>query len=434
MTTKAQSVNKPWVWILILLGALLLVGMTLFALAASRRPAFAQDHIDMPDVSLTRVRSDLARPVHITHADDGSGRLFIVEQHGRITILDDESTAGPFLDIADRVQSPLTGGGNEEGLLSLAFPPGFEYKGYFYVYYTMLDGDNVLARFSLTEDPNQADPTSEEQILVFPHPQYSNHNGGQLAFGPDGYLYIGTGDGGGGGDPLGNAQDPSSLNGKLLRIDVEKVFTTKDPLGWFDPFNERTNCKLRKFSDQAYAIPGDNPFIDNPAYRPEIWALGLRNPWRFSFDRDSGDLFIADVGQNRWEEINYQPASSPGGQNYGWNIMEGEECYGSGSCDTDGLTLPVFVYPIFSSSDCSITGGHVYRGEAIPALDGIYIYGDFCSGSIWGLLQEGDGWSSGFLASTDFRISAFGEDENGEVYVADMVGGSIYQITMPIDD
>ena len=431
MKIKAQVANKPWVWILILLGALVLVGMTLYALAASRRPAFAQDNIDMPDVSLTQVAAGLARPVHITHAGDGSGRLFIVEQHGRITILDDELAPSPFLDIADRVQSPLTGGGNEEGLLSLAFPPGFKDKGHFYVYYTMLDGDNVLARFSMIEDSNQADPASEEQILVFPHPQYSNHNGGQLAFGPDGYLYIGTGDGGGGGDPLGNAQDPSSLNGKLLRIDVEMVFKTKDPLGWFDPFNERTNCKLRKFNDQAYAIPGDNPFIDNPAYRPEIWALGLRNPWRFSFDRDSGDLFIADVGQNRWEEINYQPVDSPGGQNYGWNVMEGEECYGSGSCDTDGLTLPVFVYPIFSSSDCSITGGHVYRGEAIPALDGIYIYGDFCSGSIWGLTQDDNEWHSGLIESTNFRISAFGEDENGEVYVADMVGGSIYQITVP---
>ena len=431
MTTKAQSANKPWLWILILLGALLLVGMTLFALAASRRPAFAQDNMDMPDVSLTQVAAGLARPVHITHAGDGSGRLFIIEQHGRITILDDERAVSPFLDITDRVQSPLTGGGNEEGLLSLAFPSRFEDKRHFYVYYTMLDGDNVLARFSLFEDGNQADPASEELILVFPHPQYSNHNGGQLAFGPDGYLYIGTGDGGGGGDPFGNAQDPSSLNGKLLRIDVEMVFKNKDPLGWFDPFNERTNCKLRKFSDQAYAIPGDNPFIDNPAYRPEIWAFGLRNPWRFSFDRDSGDLFIADVGQNRWEEINYQPVDSPGGQNYGWNVMEGEECYGSGSCDTDGLTLPGFVYPIFSTSDCSITGGHVYRGEAIPALDGIYIYGDFCSGNIWGLLQEGDGWSSGLLASTDFRISAFGEDENGEIYVADMVGGAVYRIDQP---
>ncbi|MBW6465270.1 MAG: PQQ-dependent sugar dehydrogenase [Brevefilum sp.] len=431
MTIKAQSTNRPWVWILILLGALALVGMTLFALAASRRPAFAQDNIDMPDISLTQVAADLARPVHVTHAGDGSGRLFIVEQHGRITILDGEPNAAPFLDIADRVQSPLTGGGNEEGLLSVAFPPGFEHKGHFYVYYTMRDGDNVLSRFSLTEDPNQADPASEEQILVLPHPQYSNHNGGQLAFGPDGYLYIGTGDGGGGGDPLGNAQDPSTLNGKLLRIDVEMVFTTQDPLGWFDPFNERTNCKLRKFYDQAYAIPEDNPFIDNPAYRPEIWAIGLRNPWRFSFDRESGDLFIADVGQNRWEEINYQPASSPGGQNYGWNIMEGEECYGPGSCETEELTLPVFVYPIFSASDCSITGGHVYRGAAIPDLNGVYIYGDFCSGSIWGLTQAGNEWLSGRLASTNFRISAFGEDEEGEVYVADMVGGSIYKITVP---
>jgi glucose/arabinose dehydrogenase len=431
MNNQGKSTNKSWTWILIVLGALVLVAMIVFALVANRRPAFAQNSVDMPDVSLTQIAASLARPVHITHAGDGSGRLFIVEQHGRIAILDNGSLASPFLDIADRVQSPLSGGGNEEGLLSLAFPPGFDDKGYFYVYYTMLDGDNVLARFSLTEDPNQADPASEEQILVFPHPQYSNHNGGQLAFGPDGYLYIGTGDGGGGGDPFGNAQDPSSLNGKLLRIDVERVFTTKDPFGWFDPFNEKTDCKLRKFYDQAYAIPEDNPFIDNPAYRPEIWALGLRNPWRFSFDRNSGDLFIADVGQNRWEEINFQPAESPGGQNYGWNIMEGEECYGIGSCDAEGLTLPVFVYPIFSSPDCSITGGHVYRGDAIPALDGVYIYGDFCSGSISGLVQDDDGWNSGLLASTEFRISAFGEDENGEVYVADMVGGAVYRIDQP---
>lgn len=163
----------------------------------------------------------------------------------------------------------------------------------------------------------------------------------------------------------------------------------------------------------------------------KIWALGLRNPWRFSFDRGSGDLFIADVGQNRWEEVNYQPADSPGGQNYGWNIMEVEECYGASSCETESLTLPVHVYPIFSSSNCSITGGFVYRGEQYAELDGLYIFGDFCSGRIWGLQQDGDGWQSGLLATTDYLISAFGEDEMGEIYVADMADGSIFRIELP---
>jgi glucose/arabinose dehydrogenase len=432
MIKKAQTSNKTRFWIPLLISALILTSLAVYSLVINRRSASAQDNIDLPGISLNQVASGLARPVHITHAGDDSGRLFIVEQRGTILILEDDLVEIPFLDIQDRVESPATGGGNEEGLLSVAFPPGYADKGYFYVYYTMRNGDNVVSRFSLSDDPNLADADSEAQILVLTHPQYNNHNGGQLAFGPDGYLYIGTGDGGGGGDPLDNAQDPSSLNGKLLRIDVEMVFTTKDPLGWFDPFNERIDCKLQKHdNDGAYAIPADNPFIDDPDFRPEIWALGLRNPWRFSFDQETGDLYIADVGQNRWEEINFQPADSPGGENYGWNIMEGQECYGTSSCDTQGLTLPVHVYPIFSSPDCSITGGFVYRGEAYPALDGLYIYGDFCSGRIWGLQQDNGAWETGLLATTDFRISSFGEDERGEIYVADMSGGSIYKISMP---
>ena len=432
MINKNQSSKRQRYWILLLLGAVILMGFAVYNLMINRRSAFAQDNIDLPEISLTQVASGLLRPVHITHAGDDSGRLFIVEQRGTIYILDGNLSERPFLDIQDRVESPATGGGNEEGLLSVAFPHSYADKGYFYVYYTMRNGDNVVSRFYISGEPNLADPDSEEQILVLPHPQYRNHNGGQLAFGPDGYLYIGTGDGGGGGDPLDNAQDPSSLNGKLLRIDVEMVFTTKDPLGWFDPFNERINCKLRKHSDEGtYAIPADNPFIDDPGFRPEIWSLGLRNPWRFSFDRVTGDLYIADVGQNRWEEINFQPADSSGGQNYGWNIMEGEECYGASDCDTDGLTLPVHVYPIFSSTDCSITGGFVYRGEQYPALEGLYIYGDFCSGRIWGLQQDGSAWQTGLLATTDFRISSFGEDELGEVYLADLSGGGIYRIDQP---
>lgn len=243
---------------------------------------YAQARDPLPETSLTQVAEGLARPVNISHAGDGSGRLFIIEQMGRIRILDGDLNAVSFLDIEARVQSPESGGGNEEGLLGLAFPPDYTTVGHFYVYYTMKDGDNVLSRFYLSADPDVADPNSEEKILVISHPTYGNHNGGQLAFGPDGMLYIGVGDGGGGGDPLGNAQDKRSLKGKLLRIDVDP---TAAPTG---------DASLSATSD--YAIPADNPFVGNSDYLPEIWAMGLRNPWRFSFDRLTGDLYITDVG------------------------------------------------------------------------------------------------------------------------------------------
>jgi len=433
MEKKERTSNKSRFWILLLISIILLASLVVYTQGMIDRAAFAQDNIELPEVNLTQVAAGLARPVHVTHAGDGSGRIFIVEQHGRILILDDDGSTTPFLDINERVASPAAGGGNEQGLLSVAFPPGFAEKGYFYVYYTMRDGDNVVSRFSLADDPNLANPESEEQIIVLPHPQYTNHNGGQLAFGPDGYLYIATGDGGGGGDPLDNAQDPASLNGKLLRIDVEmESLRTKRSKPYARSSSQKYNCYLPMVTtDKAYTIPADNPFIDDPDFRPEIWAFGLRNPWRFSFDRQTGDVYIADVGQNRWEEINFQPANSPGGENYGWNIMEGEECYAADSCDTEGLTMPVHVYPIFSSSDCSITGGFVYRGEQYPELDGLYIYGDFCSGRIWGMRQDDGEWQTGLLTNTDFRISSFGEDELGEVYVADMTGGSVYRIDQP---
>jgi glucose/arabinose dehydrogenase len=383
---------------------LLLLAVLVIAFAVSHARASPNLSLNQPSFQLVQVAGGLSRPTHVTHAGDGSGRLFVVEQRGRILVYDQDFTSTTFLDIRERVRAPGQGGGNEEGLLSVAFPPGFSEKRYFYVYYTMLDGDNLLSRFHLAEASDLADPNSQEEILVFPHPQFTNHNGGQLAFGPGGYLYIGTGDGGGAGDPFENAQDPASLLGKILRIDVE--------------------------NNHPYEIPPDNPFVDLTGYRPEIWALGLRNPWRFSFDRSTGDLYIADVGQQRWEEVNFQPASSPGGENYGWNIMEGPECYEAEDCDQTGLTLPVHAYRRISPH-CSVTGGFVFRKQGFSDHIGNYIFGDFCSGNIWELQRNGEIWQSHLLAETTYLISTFGEDERGSLYLADHAGGSIYRLIFP---
>ena len=350
-----------------------------------------------PQLSLNLFASGFVQPVHITHAGDGSARLFVTEQCGLIRIVKNKIVQpAPYLDIRAKVTC-----GGEQGLLSVAFPPGYAAKGHFYVYYTDLQGDIVVSRYRLSLDPDLADPTTEEIILVIPHRTYTNHNGGQLAFGPDGYLYSGTGDGGGGGDPGGNAQNPASLLGKILRIDVES-------------------------GAAPYAVPLDNPFVGNSAYRSEIWALGLRNPWRFSFDRLTGDLFIADVGQGTYEEVNVRPSSSFGGENYGWNIMEGAHCYSGGTCNQTGLVLPVHEYD--HSMGCSITGGFVLRGPASASLAGRYVYGDFCSGRIWALMQGQGVWENILLAETTFTISTFGEDEAGNVYVADYSAGAVYQV------
>jgi glucose/arabinose dehydrogenase len=354
------------------------------------------------------VAGGFVQPVHVSHAGDGSGRIFVVEQAGGIRILDNGVTLPtPFLDLASANPPRLVAGG-EQGLLSVAFPPGYASKGHFYVYYTRApDGAIVVARYRVSAgNGNVADPASEEAILVVPHPQFTNHNGGQLAFGPDGYLYIGTGDGGSGGDPLNNAQNPGSLLGKMLRIDVESGV-------------------------QPYGIPRDNPFLLSAVHRPEIWALGLRNPWRFSFDRLTGDLFIGDVGQGAAEEVDFQPAGSPGGQNYGWSIMEGAACFGSAACDTAGLALPVATYGHLP--ECSVTGGVVYRG-ANPALLGIYFYGDYCSGRVWGLRKSGAGWDAAELLAPrgpPLNISTFGEDEAGNAYLADHASGELLKILSP---
>jgi len=347
-----------------------------------------------PAIELTRVASGFVEPVHVTHAGDGSGRLFVVERRGVIRIVRDSGVAPvPFLDISARVRS----GATEQGLLSVAFPRDFAAKGHFYVDYTGHTGigDTVIARFALTGSPDIADAGSETVLLNVAQP-FANHNGGQLAFGPDGMLYIALGDGGSAGDPLGHGQNRASLLGTIVRIDVEAGVA-------------------------PYAIPADNPFGD------EVWAFGLRNPWRFSFDRATGDLFIADVGQARFEEVNVQPAASGGGENYGWNIMEGLHCFGADACDQRGLTPPVVEYGR-EGGNCSVTGGFVYRGSAHPALQGIYLYGDFCSGRIWGLRRIGATWENQLLLETSLRISTFGEDEAGNVYVADYALGEIHRV------
>lgn len=349
-----------------------------------------------PEISLKLILSGIKQPTHITHAGDNSRRIFVTEQRGRVLLIRDNTIGKkPFLDISDRVSCC-----GERGLLSIVFPPGYRDKNYFYVNYTDRAGDTVVARYRTGKDPDSADPKSGEIILHVNQP-YANHNGGQLAFGPDGYLYIGMGDGGSAGDPEGYAQNPSSLLGKMLRIDVES-------------------------GRKPYAVPPDNPFLNNIAYRPEIWATGLRNPWRFSFDRKTGDLSIADVGQNKYEEIDFEPKSSKGGRNYGWNIMEGLQCYKTENCPRNGLALPVAVYD--HDKGCSVTGGMAYRGSRHPQMQGIYFYGDYCSGRIWGLRQKEEEWMNRELKNSGLSISTFGEDEAGEVYVADYGKGNIYRI------
>jgi glucose/arabinose dehydrogenase len=402
----------------------------------SMEPAGAQELFIWPKISLVNIIGGFTRPVHIAHAGDDSGRLFVVEQAGRIQILAGRQLiTPPFLDISDRVRSPASGGGGEEGLLSVAFPPGYGAgKDYFYVYYTRLDGDNQLSRFSISGNPDRADAGSEEPILTFDHPDHANHNGGLLTFGPQGYLYVGTGDGGGGGDPSENAQNPASLLGKLLRIDVELVSQPPLPGDFqlFLPFIGHNTSHA--YQSPAYLIPASNPFLGQPGYQPEIWALGLRNPWRYSFDRLTHDLYIADVGQNSFEEVNFQPASSPGGENYGWDIMEASQCFEPPTgCDQTGLVLPVTEYP--RELGRSITGGFVYRGGDYGDLEGIYFYADFATGRIWGLQHQTIGqqiqWESKILLETSHRISTFGEDQSGELFLADYAAGEIYQLTIP---
>ncbi|HEX6640468.1 MAG TPA: PQQ-dependent sugar dehydrogenase [Thermoanaerobaculia bacterium] len=352
-----------------------------------------------PIPGLEPIVDGLANPVSVTHA--GDNRLFITLQAGQIVIFDGTRILPePFLDIRNLVTS-----GNERGLLSVAFHPRYAQNGLFYVNYTNLSGNTVVARYSVSPtDPNRANPSSAVPILGVTQP-FQNHNGGQMQFGPDGYLYIGMGDGGSGGDPGNRAQNLGDLLGKMLRIDVD--------------------------SGSPYAIPPSNPFIGFTGARPEVWSYGLRNPWRFSFDRATGDLWIADVGQGTWEEIDFQAATSIGGENYGWRRMEGSHCFTPPSnCNTGTLVLPVIEYD--HDAGCSVTGGYVYRGTRSPRFNGTYLYGDFCSGTIWGATRNANGTvTSRQLLDVTFNISTFGQDVNGEVYVADYSNGGLYRI---VDD
>ncbi len=354
----------------------------------------------LPEIALQEVAAGFDKPVHITHAGDGSGRLFIVEQDGVVRIIENGKVReAPFLDIRSRVSS-----GGEKGLLSIAFHPRYRENGLFYVNYTRgrVILETIVSRFR-RDSPHRADPGSEEVLLQVRQP-FPNHNGGQIMFGPDGYLYVGMGDGGLANDPLGHGQDTTTLLGALLRIDVDGQEVGR-----------------------SYAIPPDNPFLGRRHGRGEIWAYGLRNPWRFSFDARDGRLFLADVGQDRIEEINVIKR----GGNYGWAIMEGDRCISDEErCRKTGFEMPIFTYP--HPKGFSVTGGFVYRGKRMPALCGAYLFADYVSGIIGGLrLRDGRVSRHGILRESGYNISSFGEDESRELYVAAHRGGKILRITAP---
>ena len=363
-----------------------------------------QSRPPLEGIALRPVVDGLSSPIGITHAGDQSGRLFVIEQGGTIRIIKKgRLLARPFLDIS----SIITAGG-EQGLLGLAFHPRFETNRRFYVNYTDTGGDTVIAEYKRSrEAANRAAPGSARVVLGFDQP-FANHNGGHLAFGPDGYLYIATGDGGSAGDPQGNGQRRDTLLGKILRIDVD----------------ERT-------SERGYGIPEDNPFRGEPGVRPEIWSYGLRNPWRFSFDRRTDAMWIGDVGQSALEEIDFEPASSEGGVNWGWDLKEGSQCYPSETeCEAvqvgANLRDPIAEYS--HDFGCSVTGGHVYRGQRFPAMRGYYFFADYCTGIFWTLdTRAGAGQEEVLRLRSDQTISSFGENGSGEIFVVDH-GGEIFRL------
>jgi glucose/arabinose dehydrogenase len=353
--------------------------------------------VERIDLQLEPVASGFEAPLIVTNADDGSDRLFVGEQGGRVWIVaDGDRGSQPFLDV-----SSLVVAGGEQGLLGLAFHPAYEDNGRLFVNYTDVNGDTVVAEYRAEGDQVNAD--SERILLTIDQP-FPNHNGGALAFGEDGYLYIATGDGGGAGDPEENGQDLGTLLAKLLRIDVDN-----------------------RPSGDAYAIPPDNPFTDrDDGARPEIWAYGLRNPWRFAFDYPTDNLWIADVGQQEFEEIDVV-AADEGGLNYGWNVMEGSECFAVDECDRSGKVLPVAEYG--HDEGCSVTGGPIYRGRRFPDMRGGYFFGDYCSGTIWALpADRPNSQPLVEVLSSERAISSFGVDEAGEMYLTDLSSGEVLHL------
>jgi len=338
-------------------------------------------------------------PLYLT-SPPGDSRLFIVEKGGAIRIVKDGSLLPlPFLDLSSKVS-----GGSEQGLLGLAFDPGYATNGRFIVHYTDVSGNTTLSAYRVSAtDPDQADPATETILLTVEQP-FSNHNGGQIVFGPDGMLYLGLGDGGSGGDPGGRGQSLADLLGDILRLDVS--------------------------SSTSYTVPPDNPFVGQTGSRPEVWSYGLRNPWRFSFDAATGDLYIADVGQNVWEEVDVVAAAAGAGRgaNFGWNVTEGRHCYASPGCDTSQFTMPVLEYS--HAQGCSISGGYVYRGAAIPALQGHYFYADFCSGWVRSFrMQDGQAvepyqWPT---LAPGGSVTSFGQDAAGELYIM-IAEGRVFRI------
>jgi glucose/arabinose dehydrogenase len=356
-------------------------------------------------LDLRKVAVGFDQPVFVTGSGDGSGRLFVVEQSGKIRIVRDGTVLPtPFLDISDRISCC-----GEQGLLGLAFQPGYGSTGQtFVIDYTDTNGDTVIATGApMGSNPDEADPGFVHTILKIDQP-FPNHNGGMVAFGPDGYLYVGMGDGGSGGDPQGNGQRLDTLLAKILRLDV-----TSDP------------------GSARYVVPPTNPFIGRSGAKPEIWAYGVRNPWRFSFDRTTGDLWIGDVGQDRYEEVDVARAADGGGRgvDYGWNRMEGAHCFNAiFGCDQSGLTLPFAEYG-HGAGDCAVIGGYVYRGSAIPGLVGTYLFGDECSGTIRAVAATGPASQAAIVVLESRRaISSFGEDEAGELYLTDLASGDLLQV------
>jgi len=391
--------------------------MSALLLASMTSATFAQDFTQL---SLVQIATGLNQPIAVVNNGDGSDRLFIIEQAGVVRILNTGTgslNATPFLDISTQIDS----NGNEQGLLGLVFHPDYAGNGYFYVNYTRDPGPGqdltVISRFTVSAaNPDVANKNSEVKLMEIPQDS-SNHNGGDLHFGPDGYLYIAMGDGGGSNDQFGHAQNTNSLKGKMLRIDVDGSPAIQDGM-----------CGLIR----NYAIPNDNPFVDINGC-DEIWSYGLRNPWRFSFDRSTGDMLIGDVGQRTWEEINFEPANTPA-VNYGWSCREGAHDFNLGNPCVSAHTDPILEFD-HNGGRCSVTGGYVYRGN-VDAFNGYYFYGDYCSDQVWLAINTGSNWESsewtaaaGILSS----ISSFGEGEDGELYITDRNAGKLFHIHIEND-